>query len=139
MSARRKARELVLKCLYARDSTEESPQSIFESLKADARLGEKPLAFAHDLFFLILKNVSQIDFEIGRHAENWDISRVAAIDKNIMRIAICELLFMPDIPFRVSIDEAIELAKKYSTGESSAFVNGILNAIFKAHEAELEA
>ena len=83
-------------------------------------------------------NQERIDSEIANHAEHWDISRLALVDKNIMRIAICELLYMPDIPSRVSINEAIEMAKKYSTLESSSFVNGILNAIFKSHQTELE-
>ena len=83
--------------------------------------------------------MEKIDEEITKHAQHWDISRVALIDKNIMRMAICELLYFPDIPSKVSINEAIELAKKYSTDESAGFVNGILNAIFKQLEAELEA
>jgi transcription termination factor NusB/ubiquinone/menaquinone biosynthesis C-methylase UbiE len=105
LSARRKARELVLKSLYAFESTDGKPQEVLA---------------------LILQ-----DSEIAGHTEHWDISRLALVDKNIMRIAICELLYMPDIPSRVSINEAIEMAKKYSTLESSSFVNGILNAIFK--------
>ena len=138
MSARRKARELVLKSLYAFESTGGKPEEIMASILQDSDLGERNRKFAADLFTIVLDNQKQIDSEISSHAEHWDISRLALVDKNIMRIAICELLYMPDIPSRVSINEAIEMAKKYSTMESSSFVNGILNAIFKSHQAELE-
>lgn len=139
MSARRKARELVLKSLYAFESVEGDPDSIMETLSQESGLADKPRKFALDLFHLVITHFNKIDDEIRKHAEHWDISRLALIDKNILRISICELLFMPDIPSRVSINEAIELAKKYSTEESSSFVNGILNSIFTEHKAELEA
>jgi N utilization substance protein B len=138
LSARRKARELVLKSLYAFESTGGKPEEIMASILQDSDLGERHRKFAADLFTIVLDNQKQIDSEIVGHAEHWDISRLALVDKNIMRIAICELLYIPDIPSRVSINEAIEMAKKYSTLESSSFVNGILNAIFKGHQAELE-
>lgn len=138
MSARRKARELVLKSLYALESAGGKPKEIMTSILQDSDMGERHRKFAADLFAIVLDNQGRIDSEIANHAEHWDISRLALVDKNIMRIAICELLYMPDIPSRVSINEAIEMAKKYSTLESSSFVNGILNAIFKSHQAELE-
>lgn len=138
MSARRKARELVLKSLYAFESVEGDPGEIIETLSEESDLSVKSRKFAGDLFQLIIKNMELIDTEIKRHAEHWDISRLALVDKNILRISICELLYMPDIPSKVSINEAIELAKKYSTEESSSFVNGILNSIFKDHKAKLE-
>jgi len=137
LSARRKARELVLKALYAYETTGGKPQEIIESILSESELGERHRRFSADLFAIVIDNLKRIDSEISSHAQHWDISRVALVDKNIMRIAICELLYMPDIPVRVSINEAIEMAKKYSTMESSAFVNGILNAIFKSHKAEL--
>lgn len=139
MSKRRKAREAVLKSLYAYESVGGDPQSFFVSVMGEINLEERPAKFASDLYQIICTNMEKIDQEITKHAQHWDISRVALIDKNIMRMAICELLYFPDIPSKVSINEAIELAKKYSTDESAGFVNGILNAIFKQLEAELEA
>ena len=68
------------------------------------------------------------------HAENWEIQRIALLDKLILLMAICELYFMDDIPPKVTISEAIEIAKRYSTEESSSFVNGILDAVYKAKE-----
>jgi N utilization substance protein B len=139
LSARRKARELVLKSLYAYESISGNPDDIMKTLAEDSGLAEKPRKFASDLFYLTITHLISIDEEIKNHTQHWDISRLALVDKNILRISICELLFMPDIPSKVSINEAIELAKKYSTEESSSFVNGILNSIFKDHKAELEA
>jgi transcription antitermination protein NusB len=138
LSARRRARELVLKSLYAYESTGGEPEEIIESLLIENEMAEKPREFASGLFSNVIKNLRTIDGEIEKHAEHWDISRLALVDKYIMRISVCELLFMPDIPARVSINEAIELAKKFSTEESASFVNGILNAVFKKHEAEFE-
>ena len=139
MSARRKARELVLKSLYAFESVSGNPEDIMKTLAEDSGLSEKSRKFSSDLFLLTITHLHTIDDEIKNHTQHWDISRLALVDKNILRISICELLFMPDIPSKVSINEAIELAKKYSTEESSSFVNGILNSIFKDHKAELEA
>jgi len=139
LSARRKARELVLKSLYAFETLEGDAKEVFDSMVSDSEIGEKSIIFATDLFQVIIENLDKIDEEIRKSAQHWDISRLALVDKNIMRISIAELLFRPDIPSRVSINEAIELAKKYSTNESSSFVNGILNSIFKKHEAELGA
>ena len=139
MSKRRKAREAVLKSLYAYETVGGDPQSFFMSVMEEIKLEDRPAKFASDLYQIICTNMEKIDDEIIQHAQHWDISRVALIDKNIMRIAICELLYFPDIPSKVSINEAIEMAKKYSTDESAGFVNGILNAVFKQHEAELEA
>jgi len=139
LSARRKARDAALKSLYAYESVGGDRDDIFSSVLQDLKLSEKPAKFASELYELTLSNIEVIDAEINSHAENWNIKRVALIDKNIMRIAICELLYFPDIPYKVSMNEAIELAKKFSTEESSGFVNGIINAVCKKHETELEA
>jgi N utilization substance protein B len=138
VSARRRARELVLKALYAFQTSDQNPEEVWETLHVDSGLEKKPLKFANELFHLVLNNIDRLDQEIVKHSENWHISRLALIDKNIMRIAICELFFMPDVPSRVSLNEAIEMAKTYSTPDSSSFVNGILNAILKDHQPEIE-
>lgn len=138
MSARRRARELVLKALYASQTSDQNPEEVWQTLLEDAALPEKPLKFATELFKLVLNNEDRLDQEIAKHSQNWHISRLALIDKNIMRIAICELLYMADVPSRVSLNEAIELAKTFSTPDSSSFVNGILNAVLKDHLHEIE-
>ena len=85
--------------------------------------------FAESLFLRTLDRLEQIDRIIEKHLENWDFERVALIDRIVLRMAICELLAFDDIPPKVSINEAIEVAKRYSTPKSGKFVNGILDAV----------
>jgi len=138
MSKRTHARELVLKCLYAFESLESDAESVFKQTCADSRLDDDTLNFVSTLFFKIVEQTAAIDKKISASAQNWDIKRLAIVDKNIIRIAVCELFFFPDIPAKVSINEAIELAKKYSTLDSASFVNGILDNIYKVNAVELE-
>jgi N utilization substance protein B len=134
MGQRKKARELVLKCLYAHDSTGESVDSICEALIGTAELEEDSQRFAEQLFRKVAGSTQQMDEKIAAFSQNWDIERVAMVDRCILRIAICEFTSFPDIPVKVSINEAVELAKKYSTQQSSRFVNGILDAVYKSLE-----
>ncbi len=131
MGQRKKARELVLKCLYAHDSTGESIDSICEALIRTAELAEDSQRFAEQLLRKVIEDGPQLDKRIAAFSENWDIERVAMVDLCILRIAICEFTSFPDIPAKVSINEAVELAKKYSTQQSSRFVNGILDAVYR--------
>jgi len=128
MTKRRQARELVLKGLYAHEILEREIDDFFDDLVRDSVLAEEHLKFARYYIELVIKNAAFLDEEIGRLAENWEIERIALIDKIILRMALCEIHFMPDIPEKVAINEAIDLAKIYSTLESSSFVNGILDA-----------
>jgi N utilization substance protein B len=138
MSRRTRAREIVLKCLYAYETLEKEAKTIFEETCAKTSQDVRSLEFASDLYFAVIERREEIDKEIASNAENWNINRFAVVDKNIMRIAVCELFYFPDIPAKVSINEAIELAKKYSTIDSSSFVNGILDAIYRKNIIELE-
>ena len=79
-----------------------------------------------------IKNKEQVDTQIKEHAKGWDVDRLLKIDRDILRISITELLFFEDIPASVSIDEAVELAKKYGTEESSSFINGILRQVYES-------
>ena len=81
----------------------------------------------------VLTRRRELDLKISPLSEGWALDRQAAVDRNIMRIATFEILFVPDIPVAASINEAVDLAKKYSTAESGKFVNGILGAIARAH------
>lgn len=132
MGQRKKARELVLKCLYAHDSTGESIDSVCETLISTAELAEDSQRFAEQLFRKVAEGTQILDEKISGFSQNWNIERVAMVDLCILRIAICELTSFPDIPARVTINEAVELAKKYSTQQSSRFVNGILDAVYKS-------
>ena len=81
-----------------------------------------------------MENKTWLEKVIIRHLDNWEINRIALLDKLILQMAISELYFMDDVPPKVTLSEAIEIAKRYSTEESSSFVNGILNAVYKERE-----
>jgi transcription antitermination protein NusB len=131
MTTRHRAREYVLKALYAIEQGGQSRENIAASIIDRGGLDPKGAEFAHALYKGVLDNVKEIDKYIVKLATNWKIDRIAIVDKNILRMAICEVEHMPDIPIKVAIDEAIELAKKYSTLESAAFVNGLLDRVLR--------
>lgn len=129
MQNRRAAREAALKSLYAvevgKNSTKDATKIIIKpSLKND----RDSFKFAEKLFLVTVDHASEYDEIIDEHIKNWEVNRLAIIDKLILRMAISELLLFEEIPTKVSINEAIELAKKYSTRKSGNFVNGILDA-----------
>ncbi|UCD93529.1 MAG: transcription antitermination factor NusB [Candidatus Zixiibacteriota bacterium] len=134
MSTRRRGRECVLKALYAYEQGEQSREQIIAAILEDGSLEGNILSFAHNLFKTVIENIQKIDDYIRSLATNWKLNRIAVVDKNILRIAICEIQYMPDIPMKVSINEAIEMAKKYSTYESASFVNGIMDRVLHDHE-----
>ena len=131
MGKRRKARELVLKSLYSYEITNTEPKIIMSDLLSKSTLDPPSRLFASQLFQKVLENIKSIDNMIRECVKNWDINRLAIIDKNVIRMGISELLFFSDIPQKVSIDEAIELAKKYGSEDSGSFVNGVLDHIAK--------
>ncbi|MFN3562150.1 MAG: transcription antitermination factor NusB [Chloroherpetonaceae bacterium] len=127
---RRLVREVVMQILYAYDIRKEDIRKVAEGILPE-EISSQPKArdFAFGLLEKIIPNLSLIDSKIKSHAENWELDRMAIIDKNLMRIAIAEMLYFPDVPPKVSINEAIEIAKQYSTDKSGRFVNGILDAV----------
>ncbi|MBE9565697.1 MAG: transcription antitermination factor NusB [Proteobacteria bacterium] len=137
MGKRRAARELALRTLFQVDvggmKSEEAIDLAFAQEPRDAQT----LAFARDLVEGVVNQRARIDAVIEKYARDWTLERMANIDRNVLRLAICELLFMPDIPPSVTVDEAVELAKKYSTAESGRFVNGILGNLVRHLDDEL--
>ena len=131
-SPRHRARELVLKSLYALDCGTADPDKSFKEISDDVSLPERQLKFAQELFAVCKEQVRWADEQISLLAKNWRINRINYIDRNILRMAMIELQFMPDAPAKVVINEAIELAKTFSTHDSSAFVNGILDTFSKS-------
>src|SRR3972149_460806 len=121
MGKRRRARENTLQFLYQYDTLKESSS---QELSTDDVLA----------LFWATKDIEGIDDIINRYSEHWRLSRMSTIDRNILRMAIYELVYLRDIPPPVTINEAVELAKKYGTEESGAFVNGILDRIRVALE-----
>ncbi len=138
MSNRHRAREHVLKALYALELGEQSHEEICFTLIENGGVDESALDFARELFGKVAQYMPKIDVYISRLATNWDLERLAVVDKNILRMAICEIEHLPDIPIKVAINEAIELAKKYSTLESASFVNGVLDKVMKDKEESIK-
>jgi len=132
MSSRRKARELILKALYALEVGEQEPNVAFDSLLERSKFDSSTKKFAKTLFEQVLSYSGESDSQIASLAKNWKFERIGAIDKNILRLSMTELAHFPDIPVGVSINEAVELAKRYGGKESSGFVNGILDAFAKS-------
>ncbi|MBN2279269.1 MAG: transcription antitermination factor NusB [Candidatus Marinimicrobia bacterium] len=131
MRERRAARELVLQSAYAMELSGDTIAETIEKLINPADLAEDLKPFARNLFSKTMNNRIELDEYIKDKSENWEFSRIAIIDRLILRIAICEFLYFEDIPAKVSISEAIEIAKKFSTNDSGSFVNGILDAILQ--------
>jgi len=128
---RRKARELTLKALYAAEHGSGAIDRIFDDLASKADLSEKNFEFARRLYQLTMAGLAWTDERISSLAENWRLDRINAIDRSILRMAMVELKEFPDSPVKVVINEAIELAKAFSTPESPSFVNGILDSFVK--------
>jgi N utilization substance protein B len=131
ISSRRSSRELALRALYQVDLGRASPQEAVTSVSDPERYAEDTLAFASDLVLGTGSNLQHIDEVIEGYSRGWSLSRMASVDRNILRLAVYELLFLPDIPPSVTADEAVELAKKYSTAESGRFVNGVLGNVIR--------
>lgn len=133
MRKRTKARELVLQLLYQSDisgiSTDDLARDFFELHAADEEASVK--SFAGQLVKDISTRLEELDGKISECATNWQIERMATVDRNVLRLAAFELLYRPDIPPKVAINEAVELAKKFGDLESGKFVNGILDKINK--------
>ncbi len=127
-SKRRIIREKVLQILYAHELNKEWLASFSAEVLDDVK-DEADQEFARSLIRRVLSNVEELDSKIKERVENWELNRIALIDKILLRMGICELLYFPDIPPKVSINESIEIAKDYSTAGSGKFINGILDAI----------
>jgi len=128
---RRIVREKVLQALYAYELSQEPIEQIIDYLFAGLKDESDALEFAKELIYKVIEHQNEIDRRIRSRVENWEFNRIALIDKLVLRMAICELLCFSDIPPKVSINEAIEVAKKYSTENSGKFVNGVLDAVLE--------
>ena len=129
---RRKSREYALQILFQADFTEKNiSRKDLEEFWSDKREGTDVKGFTEDLVTGTLEKLDDIDAMIERVAENWLLKRMAAVDRNILRFAAYEILYRHDIPYAVTINEAIEIAKKFSSTESAPFINGILDRLAK--------
>lgn len=133
MGIRRKARELALQALYQMEMTgnfsPRGPELFWNHFESSAKSRE----FAERLIAGAVKHRDVIDAFIEQAAEHWKLERMPRVDRNILRLATYELVFCPDIPVNVTIDEAIEVGKRYGSEESPTFINGVLDQVSNAH------
>jgi len=131
LSTRRKSRELALQALYQWNITRQDPFLILDQQMANFSPSGEEDEFAQQIVVGVLKHYNHIDELIEKFSEHWRLDRISIIDRNILRMAIFELLFREDIPPRVTLNEAIDLGKRFGSEDSSAFINGILDRIQK--------
>jgi N utilization substance protein B len=130
MSLRRRAvREKVLQALYAHELSREPIDMIIEHIVGDLRRQPEAFSFARQLILKVLETTKELDDFIKKRVEHWEFNRLAVIDRIILRMGICELLYFDDIPPKVSINEDIEIAREFSTEKSDKFVNGVLDSV----------
>ena len=130
MSSRREARERTLQALYAYELGGGDAKHVLETV-INTRLKDdrEAIDFATSLFIRTLDFSQEADETLVEYTKNWELSRIALIDRLLLRMAMCEMLSFKDIPPKVTINEAIEVAKRYSTAKSGQFINGILDAV----------
>ena len=130
-SERRQARSVAMQTLYEFDTTGHDPEETLARNAEGQRLPAAALAYAEELVRGALAHLDAIDAEIAQVASEWPISQMARIDKNILRLAIYEILYNNSVPAKAAINEAVELAKTFGSDTSSRFVNGVLGAIYQ--------
>jgi N utilization substance protein B len=137
--SKHKARELALQTLYACEmgSTAEW-EEMLRRIAEGGSFTEENVRYAGDLVRQTLAELGKIDECITLHAANWELKRMAALDRNILRLAAAELFHFSDVPFKVVIDEAVELAKTYGAEDSGRFVNGVLDSIHKTRPKDTQ-
>lgn len=134
MSVRRRSRELAMQALFYKDMSLCSLDDCVELFLRHFTILKSSLPFFERIIRGVERFGSELDSVIVRFSSNWKISRMSGVDRNIVRIGVYELLYCDDIPAKVSINEAVEIGKKFGTEESGAFINGLLDSIWKAYE-----
>ena len=133
MSTRHKARELALQILYSMDMLGDDTDELFDGLGELVSPKQAPSNFCRRLVRGVIDHRSDLDRIIEAHSSNWKVYRMSGVDRNILRLAAFEMLYCEDIPAKVSINEAIEMGKKFGTDETGPFVNGVLDAVRQHH------
>jgi N utilization substance protein B len=135
MGTRRRARELALQLLYQFELTDASPEEMQAGFEEWRNASDSVREFADALLRGTLSRIDELDEELRRQTTHWRLERLAAVDRNILRLAMYELVYQTDTPHAVVIDEAIEIAKKYGTKDSGRFVNGVVDGFVKRRAA----
>jgi len=140
--SRRRARELALQVLFQIDVGRADPQTAFfqaltrerEEQETPGELRERDVNYARDLVLGTWEHRQELDRVIGQYARDWTVDRMAAVDRNILRMSIYEIMHCDDVPDGAVADEAVELAKTFSTPEAAKFINGILGSVIRGLE-----
>ena len=135
---RRAARQCVLEALFAYEFSKNDALSIVNQIINKNSQVKVNQDFIQFLFECVLKNIKWSEDIIKSHLENWEIDRVTQIDRILLKMGICEIHFIDDIPPKVTISEMVEIAKIYSTDESPIFINGILDAVYKNYQKQIK-
>ena len=132
---RRKSRELAMQMLFQADVGRQTPDEVRQTFwKAREEVDPETRSFAEDLFRVATVRDAEIDALIEQYSKNWRLNRMAAVDRNLLRMAVGELLGFPGNPVPIIIDEALEIARRYSAPESVDFLNGVLDAIARSRK-----
>jgi N utilization substance protein B len=138
MGARRKARECALQMLFSYDVARPSIEELIETYWGEmAEAAEEVREFANDLVIGTVSNLDEIDERIRLRTEHWRIPRMAIVDRNLLRMAVYEFVYQTTTPKTVAINEALEIARRFSTHEATQFINGILDAIKRDIESQV--
>ncbi len=137
MKNRRKSRELALQTLYAFEmGADEHTLRLLDTIAGNQFASQETKQYARRIIEHTERSWERIDELLARHAKNWNLKRMAAIERNVLRLAVTELVFIKEVPYKVIIDEAVEIAKMYGSPESGKFVNGVIDAIYKELSAK---
>ena len=139
MKERSRARGWALQALYAweaRGGEEDRLIPVLEELYENLRVSPRNRLYTDVLVRLVAKNLERVDRVVQRHLTNWSLKRLSVIDRNVLRLGVAEMMFVEDVPPRVTIREMMRLAEAYGTHESPRFVNGVLDAVMRTLEAE---
>src|SRR6516162_10674792 len=129
MTRRSRAREVALQLLFQRDLNKRIDRAVLERFVRDRLRDDTLMPFCLGLYDGVIAQQADIDRRLSEAAENWRLVRMAAVDRNVLRLGAYKLLHTPDTPPKVALDEAIELARRYGSAESPAFVNGVLDRL----------
>ena len=136
MGRRRKAREIVLQALYEAEFSDGPLDAVIDRQIHQRDPNPETAEYARELFGRTVAHRDELDAMIESGLDNWEMDRVALVDKNILRFALAEVLYFPDVPSRVIINEAIEIAHRYSSADAGRFVNGLLDRLIREHRRD---
>ncbi len=136
MGNRHKAREFTLQILFQYDLVDTQVETVLDLFWRDIQVVLEVREFSDHLVFGVVHNMKPIDELLAKYSENWSLDRMNSVDRNVLRIATYEVLFCPEIPKNVTINEAVELGKRFGSEDSGAFINGIIDKIAHDHKNE---